>query len=100
MVAGYIAFNDSAKKGQQRAFFLLLFSTLLLIVNMRWRRFAEYFPPLAVLFAAFALEPVIRRARTRYTSREPVAAEDEGVAATTTSVGERPPEHDGGENER
>ena len=35
---------------------------------------------------------MIRRARTRYTSREPVAAEDEGVAATTTSVGERPPE--------
>src|SRR5437588_207925 len=99
MFAGYLAFKDSARKGQQRAFFLLLFSTLLMIVNMRWRRFAEYFPPFAVLFAAFALEPLIRRARARYTSRAPAAAEGEPAATTTdeghtttTEEGARPPE--------
>src|SRR5205085_11460994 len=91
MVAGYIAFKDSRRKAQQRAFFLLLFSTLLLVVNMRWRRFAEYFPPFAVLFAAFALEPFIRRARARYTSRSRVSDEGE-AAATTTDEGARPPE--------
>jgi hypothetical protein len=43
---------------------------------MRWRRFAEYFPPFAVLFAAFAADPLIRRARAVYTRREP--AEEDG----------------------
>jgi hypothetical protein len=54
----------------------MLFSTLLMLANMRWRRFAEYFPPFAVLFAAFAAEPLVRRARERYTRREP--ADEEG----------------------
>jgi hypothetical protein len=73
MVAGYVAFKDSASEGRQRAFLLMLFATLLMLANMRWRRFAEYFPPFAVLFAAFAVEPLVRRARDRYTSREPSA---------------------------
>ena len=85
MAAGYIAFKDSADRGRQKALLLLLFSTLLMLVNMRWRRFAEYFPPFAVLFAAFAFEPLIRAARERYTSREPSGAEagaaEEGAAA-------------------
>jgi hypothetical protein len=76
MAAGYIAFRNSARKEQRRAFFLLLFSTLLMVVNARWRRFAEYFPPFAILFAAFALEPLLRRARERFTAREPAAASD------------------------
>ncbi|HEY0174640.1 MAG TPA: hypothetical protein VGB98_26725 [Pyrinomonadaceae bacterium] len=71
MVAGYLAFKDSGDRGRQRALLLLLFSTFLMIVNMRWRRFSEYFPPFAVLFAAFAVEPLIRAARERYTAREP-----------------------------
>ncbi len=71
MVAGYLAFKDSADRGRQRALLLLLFSTFLMLVNMRWRRFSEYFPPFAVLFAAFAVEPLIRAARERYTAREP-----------------------------
>ena len=78
MVAGYLAFKDSFDRGRQRALLLLLFSTFLMIVNMRWRRFAEYFPPFAVLFAAFAIEPLISAARERYTSREP-AGEPESV---------------------
>jgi hypothetical protein len=82
MFAGYLAFRDSATKERKRAFFLLLFSTLLMIVNMRWRRFAEYFPPFAVLFAAFAVEPLIRRARERHTASEPVVAADESIAET------------------
>jgi len=85
MVAGYIGFKDAGAKGRERAFLLLLFSTFLMIVNMRWRRFAEYFPPFAVLFAAFAVEPLIRQARARYTSREPSEVEvhvsGEGVRA-------------------
>jgi hypothetical protein len=81
MVAGYIGFRDSTRKDRQRALLLLLFSTFLMVVNMRWRRFAEYFPPFAVIFAAFALEPLIRRARERYTSREPSASDESGAGA-------------------
>lgn len=83
MVAGYVAFKNSETKAGQRALLLLLFSTFLMVVNMRWRRFAEYFPPFAVLFAAFALDPLIRRARERYTSREPVTAEVTEASAVT-----------------
>jgi hypothetical protein len=74
MVVGYVSFKDSGSEGRQRAFLLMLFATLLMLANMRWRRFAEYFPPFAILFAAFAAEPLIRRARAFYTSREPEAA--------------------------
>ncbi|HEX8560480.1 MAG TPA: hypothetical protein VF668_20460 [Pyrinomonadaceae bacterium] len=76
MLAGYLAFKDSASRDRQKALLLLLFSTLLMLANMRWRRFAEYFPPFAVLFAAFAVEPIIRRARERHAPREP--AQDAG----------------------
>ncbi len=76
MVVGYVSFKDSGAEGRQRAFLLMLFATLLMVANMRWRRFAEYFPPFAVLFAAFAVEPLIRRARERYTRREPVDDEN------------------------
>lgn len=86
MVAGYVAFRDSETKAGKRALFLLLFSTFLMIVNMRWRRFAEYFPPFAVIFAAFALDPLIRRARDRFTSREPITTE----TTEATEAGDAP----------
>jgi hypothetical protein len=91
MVAGYVAFKDSETKAGQRTLLLLLFSTLLMVVNMRWRRFAEYFPPFAVLFAAFALDPLIRRARERYTSREPAAAEATEAGDASKAEAKRTP---------
>jgi hypothetical protein len=91
MVAGYIGFRDSAGEDRRRALLLLLFSTLLMLVNMRWRRFAEYFPPFAVLFAAFALDPVIRGARERYTSRSPVLTEATDAGDASESEVKRAP---------
>jgi hypothetical protein len=91
MVAGYIAFRNSDEKGQRRAFFLLLFSTFLMIVNARWRRFSEYFPPFAVLFAAFAVEPLIRAARERLTASEPTTGEA-SVEADSSDAPAREPE--------
>ncbi len=84
MFAGYLAFMDSASKDRKRALFLLIFSTALMVVNMRWRRFAEYFPPFAVVFAAFALESLIRRARTR-AAVEPAAVAVESKGARGAS---------------
>jgi hypothetical protein len=99
MLAGYIAFRDSTKKESQRTLFFLIFSTFLMIVNARWRRFSEYWPPFAILFAAFALQPLIERARARSfvtnesdgsgageaseaVAAEPIAARPEGSQAT------------------
>jgi hypothetical protein len=56
MLVGYLAFNGSDRKQSQRPLYFLVLSTLLLIMIARWKRFAEYFPPIAVLFAAFTLE--------------------------------------------
>jgi hypothetical protein len=83
MVVGYVLFKDPSTEGRQRAFLLMLFATLLMLANMRWRRFAEYFPPFAVLFAAFAAEPLIRRARERYTSRAPAAESPEAAGESS-----------------
>jgi hypothetical protein len=44
--------------------FFLLFATALMIMTARWRRIAEYWPPFAVLFAAFTLQPWLEGLRT------------------------------------
>ena len=56
MLTGYLAFDWSDKKRAARPLFFLILSTVLLLMIARWKRFAEYFPPFAVLFAAFTLE--------------------------------------------
>jgi hypothetical protein len=56
MLVGYLAFDFSDRKRAQRPLYFMIFSTLLLLMNARWKRFAEYFPPFAILFAAFTLE--------------------------------------------
>ncbi|CAN5235209.1 hypothetical protein BH18ACI2_BH18ACI2_03200 [soil metagenome] len=68
MFAGYVAFRwDGRERDEtQRALFFLIFSTGLLIVNARWRRFAEYWPPFAVLFAAFSLQLLFISARAKF----------------------------------
>jgi hypothetical protein len=65
MVAGYIAYQGHDRKRAQHPLFFLIFSTVLLIMNARWKRIAEYWPPFAVLFAAFALEPYFETAKER-----------------------------------
>jgi hypothetical protein len=57
MFVGYIVFEPSERRRAQQPIFFLLFSTALMIMNARWKRIAEYWPPFAVLFAAFALQP-------------------------------------------
>ena len=56
MLVGYIAFDGSDRKRSQRPLYFLILSTVLLVMTARWKRFAEYFPPFAILFAAFTLE--------------------------------------------
>ena len=68
MIAGYIAFRDSTDKASERSLFFLLFATFLMVVNMRWRRFSEYWPPFAILFAAFSLQTLVDRVRANWTA--------------------------------
>ena len=66
MLAGYVAFDFSDRKRAQHPLYFLILSTALLLMNARWKRFAEYFPPFAILFAAFSLEN-FWRGRTLFT---------------------------------
>ena len=76
MVAGYIAYQSGDRKSTMRALFFLAFATILLVANARWKRFAEYWPPFAVLFAAFSMQPILEGARS-YLRRLPSDVLDE-----------------------
>jgi len=64
MVAGYIAFEPFERRRAHFPLFFLLFSTALMIMTARWRRIAEYWPPFAVLFAAFSIQPWLEGIRS------------------------------------
>ncbi len=67
MLAGYIAFDPADRKRAHHPLFFLLFSTVLMIMTARWKRIAEYWPPFAVMFAAFALQPWLMGVRSAFT---------------------------------
>ncbi|MCD9188747.1 MAG: hypothetical protein LUM44_20175 [Pyrinomonadaceae bacterium] len=54
MLVGYILFMPKNGKLPERATFFLMFVTVLLAAQFRSKRFAEYFPPFAILFVAFS----------------------------------------------
>ncbi len=54
MLVGYILFAPKKGKLPEKATFFLVFVTILLMSQFRSKRFAEYFPPFAILFAAFS----------------------------------------------
>lgn len=57
MLVGYVMFEPSERRRAHYPMFFLLFSTALMIMTARWRRIAEYWPPFAVMFSAFSLQP-------------------------------------------
>src|SRR5262249_13552106 len=64
MLVVYIAFDPSERRRSLQPLFFLLFSTMLLVLTARWRRIAEYWPPFAVMFAAFSLQPWVTGSRS------------------------------------
>jgi hypothetical protein len=70
MFVGYIAFDPGDRRKAQYPLFFLLLSTALMIMTARWKRIAEYWPPFAVLFAAFSLQPWLEGVRS-YLTRLP-----------------------------
>ncbi|HEX8889265.1 MAG TPA: hypothetical protein VF779_08805 [Pyrinomonadaceae bacterium] len=71
MVVGYVAYDWSDKKRAARPLFLLFFSTTLMIASFGERRWVEYWPPFAILFAAFSLQPLLEGVRARFAVRLP-----------------------------
>lgn len=76
MLVGYVMFEPSERRRAHYPMFLLLFSTALLIMTMRWKRIAEYWPPFAIMFAAFSLQPWLQGFRP-YLTRLPPHVLDE-----------------------
>lgn len=56
MLLGYIFFMPKGGKLPEKATFFLMFVSILFAAQFRSKRFAEYFPPFAVLFLAFSLQ--------------------------------------------
>jgi hypothetical protein len=71
MFVGYVSFDPADRKRAHHSLFFLVFATVLMIMTARWRRIAEYWPPFAVLFAAFALHPWLEGTRSTLTRLSP-----------------------------
>ena len=54
MLVGYILFVPREGKLPEKATFFLVFTSMLLAGQFSSKRYAEYFPPFAILFAAFS----------------------------------------------
>ena len=63
MLIGYIAFNWRDRRAAAKPLFFLIFATLLMLMTAYSKRFNEYFPPFAIIFAAFTLRPLLARER-------------------------------------
>ncbi|HEX8749022.1 MAG TPA: hypothetical protein VF717_17740 [Pyrinomonadaceae bacterium] len=67
MMLGYVAYDWTDRRRAARPLLLMVFSTLLMIASFRSRRFVEYWPPFAVLFAAFSLQPILEGFKSIFT---------------------------------
>ena len=61
MLIGYILYQPSEKRLDEKATLLLVLASGLMLAVFQSKRYAEYFPPLAILFAAFAAHAFARR---------------------------------------
>ena len=76
MVVGYVWFEPSERRRAGYPLFFLLFSTALMIMTARWKRIAEYWPPFAVMFAAFSVQPWLQGVRSYLTRLPPDVLEE------------------------
>ncbi|MBT4936469.1 hypothetical protein HON22_00980 [Candidatus Peregrinibacteria bacterium] len=62
LLAGLIVYFITFKKQDKRSTTLLLLAIFFLSLTLKSRRYVEYFVPFAMLFGAFALNPILARA--------------------------------------
>lgn len=60
-ITGWLTQRPERKEDRAKVIALMLFSTFLLLLTMKSRRFIEYWPPFAVVYAAYALKPHLDR---------------------------------------
>ncbi|HEX6649706.1 MAG TPA: hypothetical protein VF075_09205, partial [Pyrinomonadaceae bacterium] len=92
MFVGYVTFEPSERRRGHYPIFFLLLSTALMIMTARWKRIAEYWPPFAVLFAGFALQPWLEGFRP-YLTRLPKEVLEE-LRPFLDREGLPPPQHE------
>src|SRR4029078_7556100 len=80
--AGLLAFEYRERVHDFKPLFLLLVSTMVLLMAFKSRRFIEYWPPYAVLFAAFAIVPRLERISFGWLTR----TRDRVIAALAAAV--------------
>ena len=81
-----LAFDFRHRSEDIKPLFFLIVSSMLLLIAFKSRRFIEYWPPFAVLFAAFTITPRLSRVfpgkpRLRRRERDPDASDVTGGAA-------------------
>ena len=77
MVVGFLLFKLDERRLEEKSTFFLVFATAFCAWTFQSKRIAEYFPPLAILFAAFAWQAFTRR----YADANPVE-DSEGTTHT------------------
>jgi hypothetical protein len=92
MAVGYVAFGrlltPRNRANLQRPLLFLFFASFLMLISIRFARFMEYFPPFAILFAAFTLEEVwnledLRHDQSPDSNNQGEAAESPLAASTS-----------------
>jgi hypothetical protein len=90
--AALVAFDYRKRERDLKPLFFLIISAGLLLMALKSRRFIEYWPPFAVLFAAFTIGPELERIdgswfrRTRDRIIAAAAAAVVGIAAVVTII--------------
>jgi len=81
-VAALLAFDFRERKTDIKPLFLFIVSAMLLVIAFKSRRFIEYWPPFAVLQAAFTFAPIIaNKGQIRFPS-----IWDRGIAAIAAAA--------------
>ena len=80
--AALFAFDFKQRARDVKPLFFLVVSTIFLLMLLRSRRFVEYFPPFAVLFAAFTITPKLIELKLTWCKR----ALDRTIASTAAAL--------------
>jgi asparagine N-glycosylation enzyme membrane subunit Stt3 len=80
--AGLLAFEYRERIRDAKPLFFLIVSTMFLLMAFKSRRFVEYWPPFAVVFAAFTITPRLERVNFRWLAR----TRDRAIAAIAAAV--------------
>ena len=79
---GLLAFEYRERERDMKPLFFLIVSFMLLLMTFKSRRFIEYWPPFAVLFAAFTIGPRLERVNLQWLARP----RDRAIAAVAAAV--------------